>query len=154
LAVKMATESGLPVTFIATATPTDDDMAARIARHRTDRPADWTLIEEPLDVARSLSTVEAGACVVVDCLTLWISNLMLEERSQEQIEELALSTAEVAARRSEPTIVVTNEVGSSLHSTNELGRRFVDTTGRVNQIWGDAADEAYLVVAGGRVRLC
>ena len=153
LAVQIAGDQGADVVFIATAQPGDADMTARIERHRRDRPEGWSVVEEPLDLEGSLRNAPVDACVVVDCLTLWVSNLMLAEREEDAIEEQASGALAVVGHRSGPTIVVTNEVGSGVHPTTELGRRYAEVLGRVNAMWGRAADDAYLVVAGRTVRL-
>jgi adenosyl cobinamide kinase/adenosyl cobinamide phosphate guanylyltransferase len=148
LAVRRAVESGLPVTFIATAEALDDEMAERIAGHRAGRPAEWATVEEPRDLARSLKDVPPGDAVIVDCLTLWISNLLLDELDHEEITARAEEAAELAAQREGPTFVVTNEVGSGVVPDSELGRRFRDLLGRVNSIWSEEAADALLVLAG------
>ncbi|MEM1332991.1 MAG: bifunctional adenosylcobinamide kinase/adenosylcobinamide-phosphate guanylyltransferase, partial [Actinomycetota bacterium] len=88
------------------------------------------------------------AMVIVDCLTLWVSNLMWRDRTDVEIHEAAERTADVARRRGAPTVVVSNEVGLGIHPETELGRRYRDTLGRVNQVWARAADTSLLLVAG------
>ncbi len=147
-AVRLASASNAPVVFIATAQASDDEMAERIRRHRARRPSGWKTIEEPLEIGKALDAAEAGSTVVIDCLTLWVSNLMLDCLDTEQIFELAAATSDLAAERAGTTIVVTNEVGAGVHPPTELGRRFQDALGRVNAIWSERAAEAFLVVAG------
>ena len=152
LAARFASATGLPVTFVATAEPGDEDMERRIARHRVERPEEWRTIEEPLDLERAL--VDAGGdAVVIDCLTLWVTNLLMGDLSDEEIEGRAAAVAAVAAARPTPTFVVTNEVGLGVHPPTEIGRRFRDLLGRVNSIWADRAEEVLLVVAGRALRL-
>lgn len=153
VAVRLAGESGRDVFFIATAVAEDDDMRARIERHRGDRPSSWSVVEEPRDLVRSLKDAPAGDCVVVDCLTLWVSNLMAAGDNDVTIESLSEEAAGIALARAAQTVVVTNEVGSGVHAPTELGRRFADVLGRVNSTWARAADEAYLCVAGRVLRL-
>lgn len=153
VATLLASESGLPVVFIATAEALDDEMADRIVRHRAQRPPGWTTIEEPLDIAGALAGTDADSAVVVDCLTLWVSNLLLAGRDESDIEKLAESVADLAAQRPGPTIVVTNEVGSGVHPSSDLGRRYRDILGRVNTIWAEHATDAMLVVAGRTLAL-
>jgi adenosylcobinamide kinase / adenosylcobinamide-phosphate guanylyltransferase len=148
LAVRRAADSGLPVIFLATAQALDEDMAGRIARHRANRPADWTTIEEPLDLKRALEDADPGAAVIVDCLTLWVSNLLLAGNDDDEIAARAAEAARAAAQRDAPTFVVTNEVGSGVVPAAELGRRFRDALGRVNAIWAHESSDAFLVVAG------
>jgi adenosylcobinamide kinase / adenosylcobinamide-phosphate guanylyltransferase len=151
LAVRLAREHVVPVVFIATAEARDDDeMADRIALHRAERPAAWETVEEPLGLLAALEAAPAESCVVVDCLSLWVANLL--ERG-DGAEEAAALVAKVAANRSAPTIAVTNEVGMGVVPATPLGRAYRDVLGRVNALWADAADESYFVVAGKALRL-
>jgi adenosylcobinamide kinase / adenosylcobinamide-phosphate guanylyltransferase len=153
LAMRFAERARLPVTFIATAEAGDDEMEARIARHRADRPAQWTTVEEPLHLARALDLVGTEGTVIVDCLTLWVSNLLLGGLDDEEVRDRAVEAARRAASRNGPSVVVTNEVGSGVHPSSALGRQFRDLLGHVNTIWADHADAAFLVVAGRAIPL-
>jgi adenosylcobinamide kinase / adenosylcobinamide-phosphate guanylyltransferase len=148
LAVEMGTKWGGHVVVIVTAEARDDDMAERIKRHRADRPAEWDTVEEPLDLEKALGAVPADALALVDCLTLWVSNLVEKGLEDPEIEKLARRSAAAAAARAADTIVVSNEVGSGIVPANALARRFQDLLGRVNSIWVDASDRAALIVAG------
>jgi adenosylcobinamide kinase/adenosylcobinamide-phosphate guanylyltransferase len=153
LAVEIGTRAaaaGQHVVFIATATALDDDMTERIARHRTERPA-WPTIEEPHDLAGALRSVSPGALAIVDCLTLWVSNLMLRGHDDDTIEALASDAAALAATT--PTVTVSNEVGLGVHPGNDLGRRYRDLLGRVNRAWAAAVDQTLFLVAGRAVAL-
>ena len=150
LAVRLAGKSGAPVVFVATGEARDAEMAERIARHRAERPAGWETVEEPLALAAALAAAPGDSCVVVDCLSLWVANLL--ERGEEA-EEAAAGAAAVAAARPGATIAVSNEVGLGIVPATPLGRRYRDVLGRVNAIWADAAAETFLVVAGRRLRL-
>jgi adenosyl cobinamide kinase/adenosyl cobinamide phosphate guanylyltransferase len=148
LAVRMATEAGRPVVFVATGEAGDAEMAERIRLHRESRPADWTTVEEPLELRRALD--DAGdALVVVDCLTLWVANALEDGWSAARIEEHAAG----AASRAGDTIAVSNEVGLGVVPPTPLGRTYRDVLGRVNAIWAAAADEALFVVAGRTLEL-
>lgn len=136
-----------PVTFIATAPALDDDMAARIERHRAERPASWVTIEEETELEQALRTADSGM-VIVDCLTLWVSNLMAGELAESDIALSATAAALVCASRPDPVVVVTNEVGMGVHPPTELGRRYRDVLGRVNQMFAGVADASFLLVAG------
>ncbi|TMM16185.1 MAG: bifunctional adenosylcobinamide kinase/adenosylcobinamide-phosphate guanylyltransferase [Actinobacteria bacterium] len=138
LAVERAAAEGAPVTFIATGEAGDEEMAARIALHRAERPTDWTTIEEPVDVRGAIDSVPTGDTVIVDCLSLWVANG---------------GDGAVLAPRAGLTIAVTNEVGLGIVPENALARAYRDDLGRVNASWVDAADEAYFVVAGRMLRL-
>ncbi len=133
---------GRPV-MIATAEALDDEMAERIARHRAERGPDWRTIEAPLALAEALEGLAKDEIAVVDCLTLWLSNLMHAGRDPEA-ETLGL--IKVLAGRE--VILVSNEVGLGIVPEHPLGRRFRDAAGRMNQALAAAADNALFVVAG------
>ena len=146
LAVRLAAETGRPVTFVATGEARDAEMAARIDAHRRERPTGWTTVEEPLDLRSALERAPEADTVVVDCLSLWVANLL--ERGLEPDD-----VAAVAAGRTAPTIAVSNEVGLGIVPATELGRVFRDLLGRVNAAWVDASDRALFVVAGRALEL-
>jgi adenosylcobinamide kinase / adenosylcobinamide-phosphate guanylyltransferase len=145
-AVRLAAESGAPVTFIATAEPGDAEMAERIARHRAQRPTAWTTVEMPLDLHSALTSVAPADYLVVDCLTLWVSNLLGCGRNGSEVLVEAQRVAEVLRNR--PSVVVSNEVGLGIVPANELARTFGDTLGTVNAIFAEAASRTLLMVAG------
>jgi adenosyl cobinamide kinase/adenosyl cobinamide phosphate guanylyltransferase len=151
LAVRLARAWDGPVTFIATAVGSDPDMAARIARHRAERPSSWHCIEEPIDLAAALER-SAGSGVIVDCVTVWVANL-LERRTPDEILAEAESVAEVAARREAATIAVSNEVGLGVHPATPQGREYRDLLGRVNALWAEAAGRSLFMVAGQALEL-
>lgn len=151
LAVRMAHSWEPPVAFVATAVAGDPDMAARIDRHREERPATWACVEEPLDLGGALAR-EPGAAVVVDCLTVWVANLLERGTAAEAIAE-AERVAGLADARERPTVVVSNEVGLGVHPETRAGREFRDVLGRVNAIWAAAADDVRLLVAGMELEL-
>ena len=153
LAVRMALAWEGPVVFVATATASDDEMRARIARHREERPAHWTTVEEPRDLGGALRGALAEAFVIVDCLTLWASTLLVSGVATDAIVDLARADAKTAAARRAPTVVVSNEVGSGVVPDNTLGRHFRDLQGSVNATWVASSDRAALVVAGRVVPL-
>jgi adenosyl cobinamide kinase/adenosyl cobinamide phosphate guanylyltransferase len=151
LAVEIGRRHDGPVTFVATSPAIDGDLDARIARHRAERPP-WPTIEEPLDLAGAL----AGAgddLVIVDCLTLWVNNLLHRGDDEATVVATAAEVARVAAARPAPTVVVTNEVGMGVHPPTELGRHYRDVLGRVNTRWAAAAHTALLLVAGRAIPL-
>jgi adenosylcobinamide kinase/adenosylcobinamide-phosphate guanylyltransferase len=144
------------VVFIATAREEDDEMRSRIERHRQSRAAGWMTIEEPLALVNSLRGALAyGDVFLIDCLTIWLSNLMweLRDRLPEDLEKCAMSeieeVADIAAGVPRPhVIVVSNEVGGGLVPENGVGRRFRDLQGLVNQRCAARADRVFLMVAG------
>jgi adenosylcobinamide kinase/adenosylcobinamide-phosphate guanylyltransferase len=141
---------GKRVAMIATAEACDDDMRQRIARHRAERPANWTTFEAPLALEDTL--LECGNqfdMVLVDCLTVWTANIMPAESSDEaRILARAGRLAEVLHRISASVVLVSNEVGSGIHPTTEIGCAYRDLLGFVNQRVAAAADEVILLVAG------
>ena len=145
-AVRLVAESALERVFVATATPSDEEMRERIARHRTDRGDGWTTIEEPLklvDVLRRES--RGGRAVLVDCLTLWLSNLMFADRD---VERETSALADLVRGSSAPLVLVSNEVGLGIVPMTPLGRRFRDAQGRLNQMVAAAAPNVALIAAG------
>ncbi|MCK4738315.1 MAG: bifunctional adenosylcobinamide kinase/adenosylcobinamide-phosphate guanylyltransferase [Deltaproteobacteria bacterium] len=133
--------------FLATARALDCEMEERIALHKKERGSLWRTIEEPKDILSHLQVEVNAGVFLVDCLTLWISNLM-ETNSDNEITDLASKTAKVCKNSSCTVIAVSNEVGLGLVPTTPLGRRFRDLSGRVNQIMASSADEVYLLTAG------
>jgi len=148
LAAEIAAQWSGPVAVIATGEARDDEMAERIRMHRERRPQSWKTIEEPVDLDAALRSVPDDALAVVDCLTLWASNLLEKGLRDDDIEARAHSAARFAASRSGDTVVVTNEVGSGIVPTNALARRYRDLLGNVNSIWAEHSDRSALVVAG------
>jgi adenosylcobinamide kinase/adenosylcobinamide-phosphate guanylyltransferase len=134
-----------PWIYVATAQAGDAEMAARIAEHRKRRPANWTIVEVPHELAGAFSHIDGGVPVLVDCLTLWLSNRLLADADVEKETE---KLAGVLAHRSGPLVLVTNEVGSGIVPDNALARRFRDAQGRLNQRMAALADRVVLVVAG------
>ena len=148
LAAQLAARTSAPVTVIATAEGRDEEMTSRIARHREERPQEWTTIEEPLDLAAALGKVPTDAVVVLDCVTMWVSNVMERGVDDDAVLERAQRAAGLAAGRTGLVIVVSNEVGSGVIPTTPLGRRFSELLGSVNAMWAEAAERSALVVAG------
>lgn len=148
LAVQLAQASAAPVTFIATAEARDEEMVARIAAHRSERPSSWTTIEEPVHLSRGLAAVPEGGTAVIDCLTFWVANLLEAGDDDAGILASARAVADRAASREGTTITVSNEVGSGIVPDNSLSRRYRDVLGRVNIAFSGYAADAFLVVAG------
>ena len=140
-----------PVTFIATAEALDEEMAGRIARHRRERPAAWTTVEEPLALRDAIAAVDPGAAAIVDCLTLWVSNTL--DRDEESVLAEAAATAGLAAAHPAPVVVVSNEVGLGIVPANPDARAYRDRLGAVNRVFAERAETAALVVAGRLLRL-
>ena len=134
-----------PWVYIATAEAHDDEMAARIAAHRARRDAGWQTLEAPHELPEALAAVPDGAAVLVDCLTLWLSNVMLGSFDVDTLTD-RLETA--LAARSGRTVLVSNEVGLGIVPDNPLGRSFRDCQGVLNQRMAALADRVVLTLAG------
>jgi adenosylcobinamide kinase/adenosylcobinamide-phosphate guanylyltransferase len=151
-ALGLAAAAGTPVALIATAEARDDEMRERIEAHRRERPAGWRTIEEPLDLAAALQALASDEFAIVDCLSLWVANL-LDQLDPAAIEQRAAEAAGLAARHAGGCVAVSNEVGMGIVPLNALARSYRDIIGRVNAIWAEAADDAFLAVAGRVLRL-
>jgi adenosylcobinamide kinase / adenosylcobinamide-phosphate guanylyltransferase len=144
---------GLAITFVVTGEALDDEMMDRIRRHQDERPSTWLVHEAPRDLAGAMRALADDHFVVVDCVSFWVANLIMDGVSAEHIRQQAEALCAAIMRRTTDTVVVSNEVGLGLVPDNELGRTFRDTLGRVNAQLCRATDEAYLVVAGRTLRL-
>lgn len=137
--------------FIATAQAFDGEMRDRIARHRADRDARWRTLEAPLALAEAIEVADGeGVVMLVDCLTLWVSNLLLGEHDIDAVTEMLVAT--IAAGRGR-IVFVSNEVGYGIVPDNALARRFRDVAGILNQRVAAAVDRVDLVAAGLPLRL-
>jgi adenosylcobinamide kinase / adenosylcobinamide-phosphate guanylyltransferase len=160
LAQNRARESGLAVVYLATARAEDAEMARRVAHHRAHRPVHWTSIEEPVQLAAALRRhAAADTCILVDCLTLWLSNLFFAGRAAAQAEagevvDCPLLAGEIAAllecipKLPGRLILVSNEVGCGVVPINSIARVFADEQGRLNQKVAAACDRVTLTAAG------
>jgi adenosylcobinamide kinase/adenosylcobinamide-phosphate guanylyltransferase len=148
LAVELARGGRAPVTVIATAEARDDEMRTRIRLHQAERPDDWGTVEEPLALGAALSSVAPDGVVIVDCLSLWVANLLERGDADNEIEEQSRAAVAHVTERRGTTIAVSNEVGLGVVPPTELGRRYRDLLGRINAHWAAAADEALFVMAG------
>lgn len=148
-AAESAASTGRPV-MIATGQAFDDEMAQRIARHQADRGESWTTLEAPLALPEAIAALPEGAVAVVDCLTLWLSNLMLAERD---VEAAAAELVEAVAACPARLWLVSNEVGLGIVPETPLGRRFRDEAGWLHQRLAQVADTVYFVAAGLPLRM-
>ena len=156
-AVELGKRSGGPVVYLATAEPIDDEMRARIARHQAERPAEWRTIEEPLELAHRVEDeVEPGATVIVDCMTVWLGNV-LEQHDQKEptldaANVYALGEVErlgrLAVDRQLSLIAISNEVGGGIVPADPLTRSYRDLLGEVNQRLASMAETVVLLVSG------
>ncbi|MBX9461850.1 MAG: bifunctional adenosylcobinamide kinase/adenosylcobinamide-phosphate guanylyltransferase [Aquamicrobium sp.] len=134
-----------PWTYVATAQALDDEMAERIAHHRARRDSRWRTVDAPLDLVAALEALPGGRPVLVDCLTLWLTNVMLTGRD---VEAESQRLADALARPRGRWVVVANEVGLGIVPDNALARRFRDAAGRLNQMVAAQADGVLFMVAG------
>ncbi|AOA08679.1 MULTISPECIES: bifunctional adenosylcobinamide kinase/adenosylcobinamide-phosphate guanylyltransferase [Pseudomonas] len=148
LAEKLAAESGCAVTYIATSQPLDGEMNERVRHHRERRPGHWALIEEPIELARILrDNARADTCLLVDCLTLWLTNLlMLEDPQRLSAERDAL--LQCLAELPGEIMFVSNETGMGVVPLGELTRRYVDEAGWLHQALAERCQRVVLTVAG------
>lgn len=148
LAEKLADDSGREVVYIATAQAGDEEMAARIAHHRARRPAQWLCVEEPLNLAAVLrEQARTDRCLLVDCLTLWLSNLLGDADAGRFAHERAL-LLDVLPHLPGDVLMVSNEVGLGIVPMGELTRRFVDEAGRLHQSIATVSERVLFVAAG------
>ena len=150
IAERLTCEAGSRRVYIATAEARDAEMAARIAAHKARRGDGWTTHEEPIDLASALNATDGQGPRLVDCLTLWLSNLMLKEADWETASEGLITTL---STQRDPVILVTNEVGGGVVPDNALARAYRDAAGLLNQRVAAACDEVYLAVAGLPLRI-
>ncbi len=154
-AVTEAERAGDRLAYIATATPDDPEMEERIRRHRDERGDGWETIEEPLDLVGAVKKISPDTVIVIDCLTLWLTNLLMqdsagfEDRAKQEAERLAAALKAFEG----DVFVVSNEVGLGIVPENALARIFRDAAGAVNRKMAEAADEVYLVVSGIPVKI-
>lgn len=152
-ALALARRLGQRRLFLATAQPGDDEMRQRIECHRCERGADFDTVEEPLAVAEAIGQHTDYDVVVLDCLTLWLSNLLLEGHTREAILQRVEELAAALARRSLHALVVSSEVGLGLVPETPLGRTFRDVAGLAHQRISAVADEVYFAVLGTILRI-
>lgn len=157
LAVDLARQQGGRVLYVATLQPLDAEMRERVARHRAERPADWTTLEEPLDLPAALRAYDGFDLYVLDCVTLWVSNLLLREQTgaegatQDSLGRVLLPVRDLISwqRAADARlIVVSNEVGAGVVPEYALGRTYRDALGKANQLLAAAAQSFYYVFAG------
>ncbi len=152
----LAKEMGEDVLFVATAEPLDEEMRARIEEHKKGRPKSWQTLEIPLNVGKEIAKrAEHFPIIILDCLTLFISNLLTregEELDSHSLEEVAMKEIgeliECINKVDATFIVVSNEVGTGLVPNHKIGRAYRDILGKSNQLLAQLADEVYLMVAG------
>ncbi len=148
LAEQMAAQTNLPVVYIATAMALDDEMQTRITKHRTHRPKHWQVVEEPIQLTTALSQhAKNNQCVLVDCLTLWLTNLlMLEDKTVYTQERVAF--LETLPTLSGEIILVSNETNMGVMPLGKISRMYCDEAGRLHQQLAEMFDRVILTIAG------
>ncbi|EXF55840.1 MULTISPECIES: bifunctional adenosylcobinamide kinase/adenosylcobinamide-phosphate guanylyltransferase [Acinetobacter] len=148
LAEKIALESGLNVIYIATAQPLDEEMQERILHHQESRPREWQVIEEPLYLSEKLQEIDAqNQLILIDCLTLWMSNLLLQDAPELQMSQCQKLLTILPNLKSE-IILVSNETGLGVVPMGNISRKFIDESGRLHQQIGQIAQKVVFCVAG------
>lgn len=148
LAERLAIDSNLPVTYIATAIAGDQEMLARIAAHRARRPPQWSLVEEPFKLAASLHThATPDRCLLVDCLTLWLTQLLIAEDAA-LLERERTALLDVLPRLPGRVILVSNETNMGVTPVGALSRRYCDEAGRLHQDLAQICEHVVLTIAG------
>ncbi|MEW6482949.1 MAG: bifunctional adenosylcobinamide kinase/adenosylcobinamide-phosphate guanylyltransferase [bacterium] len=148
-AIWLAKERGDQVTFVATCISTDSEMRERIEEHKKMRPKEWSTVEESLNLSRVIAKITTSV-IIIDCLTLWIANLM---EAKMDVVEASKDLFSALKKVKKTAIVVSNEVGSGIVPDNRLAREFRDMAGVVNHQMAQIADEVYLMVAGIPVKI-
>lgn len=148
LAVELAAATGAHVTFVATGEARDDEMSERIAAHRRSRPEVWATVEEPLALEQAVAALPADGVAIVDCLSLWVANVLERGDAEDEIVASAARAAAAAAARPALVIGVSNEVGLGIVPMHPVGRAYRDLLGAVNRAWVEESAEAAFLVAG------
>lgn len=161
-AEKLAQEvGGDQVIYLATAEAKDSEMKKRIKHHQNSRNNKWKTIEEPLSLGEVLSSISEGRVVLIDCITIFLSNILFSDTGENQKIDFAKKEVEIMNKsekiikesKNKEVILVSNEIGMGVVPDNELGREFRDIAGRVNQFLAKKADEVYITIAGIPVEL-
>jgi len=154
LAEDLAERFGAPLVYIATGASGDAEMRERITRHRSRRGPAWRTIEEPLDLSAVIRDHDGGfACMLVDCVTFWLSNLLFScNDPQRVLDDVALFASALPLLKT-PVVLVSNEVGMGIVPENALARAFRDLAGEANEMLARAADEVYVIFSGVPLKL-
>ena len=147
-AVKLAKQWGKEVVFLATCRPADNEMHKRVKKHKKNRPKEWKIIEEEIDISSIIKNYRKDSLIIIDCITLWISNLLLSGLKEKKIMKKINEFIDMLKKAKSSIIIVSNEVGWGIVPDNELARFFRDIIGIVHQKISKLSDEAYLVISG------
>ncbi len=152
-ALKEAESTGsINLCYIATARAVDKEMQERIERHKKERDSGWITIEEPLNLVEAIMKIPENSSVVIDCLTTWLTNLMIEVYDYQKFIDSFIDLLK-KIKENIHIFIVANEVGLGIIPESELGRKFIDISGTVNQKVMDICDRAYLIIAGKALRI-
>ena len=138
--------------YIATARAVDEEMKDRIERHKRERGEKWITIEEPIEVDRVLKAIPKGSVIIIDCLTTWLTNLLIENYNVEEKTNKLLDTL-LKTKTDLDLFLISNEVGLSIIPGNPLGRKFVDLSGKLHQKVAQIADEVYFILCGCEIKV-
>jgi adenosylcobinamide kinase / adenosylcobinamide-phosphate guanylyltransferase len=152
-AVELAKKTKQKVVFIATCRPLDEEMKARVSKHRETRPKEWETREEELNIASVLKSAGPSKTVIIDCITLWVSNLLMRGFEENKLKEEIIALVSTLRKIKSSVIIVSNEVGWGIVPDNGISRAFRDIIGLAHQEICAASDEAYLMVCGIPVKL-
>lgn len=147
-AAEIAKKSKCKTAFIATCEALDNEMKKRISLHKKNRPSSWRTIDEPLDLFSAVKKAKNADCIIIDCLTLWVSNLMLKNKTEPAIIKEINSITGHLKKIPGKSIIVSNEVGLGIVPDNKLARDFRDIAGRLNQLFAEKADQVFMMHAG------
>ena len=147
-AVKLAKDQKTVVLFLATCIPADSEMKQRVKKHKNSRPKTWKTIEEPIEIAKVISKLKSNEVLIIDCLTLWVSNLLMANNSKPKIQKYIKDLLTALKKNKGQVIIVSNEVGWGIVPENKLARDFRDIIGTLHQRVAKISDEVYLMVTG------
>lgn len=153
-AIKLAKKTAKHILFVATANPLDKEMDSRIKLHKKNRPLHWKTIEEPKDLISVFKKLpKKFDLILIDCLTLFISNLLCDGRTDREIENKINFILKLLRKSKFKSIIISNEVGLGIVPDNPLARRFRDLAGRINQKVASVSDEVYFMVSGLSIKM-
>ena len=147
-AVKLAKQWGKDVIFLATCKPADNEMRKRVKKHKKSRPGEWKVIEENIDISSVIKNTKKDKLVIIDCITLWVSSLLLSGLKEKKIIEKINEFTDTLKKTKLPLVIVSNEVGWGIVPDNEISRIFRDIIGIAHQKISKVSQEVYLLVSG------
>jgi len=152
-AVNLAKKSKKKIIFIATCKPVDTEMKERIKKHQQQRPKEWITIEEEIDLGSVLRKISKDKLIIIDCITLWVSNLFFHNFNEKEILKIVNDLISIIKRKGLSVIIVSNEVGWGIIPNNKIARNFRDIMGIIHQKISESSNEIYLLVSGIPIKL-